>query len=163
MYVAAVFAASLSTLAGMVLVMAGSLTRDVILLLKPSLSDRRALLLARGLVAVFALIPLTWVVVKPPDLLAYLMSGAAVGMGCIFFFVLAMTLYWRGAHKYGALACMAYGFAMTALGGYYVYTVNEWGWGNWWWATFVGCAATYFGFSLLGRRVEEKRSRELHG
>jgi len=163
MYVAAVFAASLSTLAGMVLVMAGSLTRDVILLLKPSLSDRRALLLARGLVVVFALIPLTWVVVKPPDLLAYLMSGAAVGMGCIFFFVLAMTLYWRGAHKYGALACMAYGFAMTAFGGYYVYTVNEWGWGNWWWATFVGCAATYFGFSLLGRRVEEKRSRELHG
>lgn len=163
MYVAAVFAASLSTLAGMVLVMAGSLTRDVILLLKPSLSDRKALLLARGLVVVFALIPLTWVVVKPPDLLAYLMSGAAVGMGCIFFFVLAMTLYWRGAHKYGALACMAYGFAMTAFGGYYVYTVNEWGWGNWWWATFVGCAATYFGFSLLGRRVEEKRSRELHG
>jgi len=163
MYVAAVFAASLSTLAGMVLVMAGSLTRDVILLLKPSLSDRKALLLDRGLVVVFALIPLTWVVVKPPDLLAYLMSGAAVGMGCIFFFVLAMTLYWRGAHKYGALACMSYGFAMTAFGGYYVYTVNEWGWGNWWWATFVGCAATYFGFSLLGRRVEEKRSRELHG
>jgi len=161
MYLAAVFAASLSTLAGMVLVMAGSLTRDVILLLRPSIDDKKALLLARGLVVVFALIPLTWVVVRPPDLLAYLMSGAAVGMGCTFFFVLAMTLYWRGAHKYGALACMVYGLSMTALGGYYVYTINAWGWGNWWWATFVGCAATYVGFSLLGRRVEERRSRGL--
>jgi len=161
MYVAAVFAASLSTLAGMVLVMAGSLTRDIILLLRPNISDRKALLLARGLVAVFALIPLTWIVIKPPDLLAYLMSGAAVGMGCIFFFVLAMTLYWRGAHKYGALACMAYGFVMTALGGYYVYTVGEWGWGNWWWATFIGCAMTYVGFSLLGSRIERRKLRKL--
>jgi Na+/proline symporter len=162
MYVAAVFAASLSTLAGMVLVMAGSFTRDVILLLRPGLGDRKALLLARGLVAVFALIPLTWVVVKPPDLLAYLMSGAAVGMGCIFFFVLAMTLYWRRAHRYGALACMAYGFIMTALGGYYVYTVNVWSWGGWWWATFIGCAITYVGFSLLGKSIEKKLN-ELRG
>lgn len=157
MYVAAVFAASMSTLAGMVLVMAGSLTKDIILLLKPNLSDKTSLILARSLVAIFALIPLTWVVTKPPDLLAYLMSGAAVGMGCIFFFVLAITLYWRKAHKYGALACMFYGFVMTALGGYYVYTVGQWGWGNWWWATFIGCALTYVGFSLLGRRLENRK------
>ncbi|MEM0083151.1 MAG: hypothetical protein QW102_01385 [Candidatus Nezhaarchaeales archaeon] len=157
MYVAAVFAASMSTLAAMVLVMAGSVTRDVILLLKPNLSDRASLMLARGLVALFALIPLIWVVTNPPDLLAYLMSGAAVGMGCIFFFVLALTLYWRKAHKYGSLACMIYGFVMTGLGGYYVYTEKVWGWGNWWWATFMGCALTYIGFSVLGRKLEERR------
>ncbi|MEM2315282.1 MAG: hypothetical protein QXD12_02215 [Candidatus Nezhaarchaeales archaeon] len=157
MYVAAVFAASMSTLAAMVLVMAGSVARDVVLLLKPDLSDRASLTLARGLVALFALIPLIWVVTNPPDLLAYLMSGAAVGMGCIFFFVLALTLYWRKAHKYGSLACMIYGFVMTGLGGYYVYTEKVWGWGNWWWATFMGCALTYIGFSVLGRKLEERR------
>jgi len=157
MYVAAVFAASMSTLAGMVLVMAGSLTRDVIQLLKPDLSDRSLLIMARALTAIFALIPLTWVVVEPPALLAYLMAGAGVGLGCIFFFTLAITLYWRKAHKYGALACMIYGLVMCALGGYYVYSMNQWGWGYWWWATFIGCALTYTCSSLLGRWLEKRR------
>ncbi|RLF12966.1 MAG: hypothetical protein DRJ62_01325 [Thermoprotei archaeon] len=157
LYVAAVFSASISTLAGMVLVMAGSLARDVIQVLKPTLSDRALLNIARGLTALFALIPLTWILVRPPDLLAYLMAGAAVGLGCIFFFVLALTLYWRRAHKYGAIACMVYGLVMTVLGGYYVYTANEWGWGYWWWATFIGCAASYVGFSLVGRWLERRR------
>ncbi|MCS7139517.1 MAG: hypothetical protein N3F04_00190 [Candidatus Nezhaarchaeota archaeon] len=155
MYVAAVFAAAISTLATMVLVMAGSLTRDVIQMLKPNLSDRALLTLVRGLTVVFALIPLTWIMIEPPPLLAYLMAGAAVGLGCIFFFTLALTLYWRGAHKYGAIACMIYGLTMCVLGGYYVYTVRQWGWGYWWWATFVGCAVAYFGFSLLGRALEK--------
>ncbi|MDI9619371.1 MAG: hypothetical protein QFX33_00900 [Candidatus Nezhaarchaeota archaeon] len=157
LYMAAVFAASLSTLAGMVLVMAGSITNDLLRTLKPNMSERRTLIVAKALTALFALIPLLWVVSQPPPLLAYLMAGAATGLGCIFIFTLATTLYWRGAHKYGAIACMVYGLAMTVLGGYYVYTLGQWGWGYWWWATFIGCAVTYVGFSVLGRRLERGR------
>lgn len=149
-YVAAVFAAAISTLAGMVLVMSGSLTKDLIQLLKPNLSDKVLLNTARVLTILFSLIPITWVILRPPDLLAYLMAGAAVGLGCIFFYTLAVSLFWKGAHKLGAAACMIYGFAMTALGGYYVYTVAQWGWGNWWWATFIGCGIAYFAFSKIG-------------
>ncbi|MEM0350453.1 MAG: hypothetical protein QXU61_01615, partial [Archaeoglobaceae archaeon] len=152
-YVAAVFAAAISTLAGMVLVMSGSLTRDVIQILKPNLSDKALLRIARILTVFFSLIPITWVILRPPDLLAYLMAGAAVGLGCIFFYTLALSLFWKGAHKLGAIACMLYGFAMTALGGYYVYTVAQWGWGYWWWATFLGCGLCYFVFSKIGRRL----------
>jgi Na+/proline symporter len=151
LYVAAVFAAAISTLAGMVLVMSGSLTRDLIQVLKPNLSDRTLLNVARILTVFFSIIPITWVILRPPDLLAYLMSGAAVGMGCIFFYTLAVSLFWKGAHKLGAIACMIYGFAMTALGGYYVYTVAQWPWGNWWWATFIGCGICYFVFSKIGK------------
>lgn len=151
LYVAAVFAAAISTLAGMVLVMSGSLTRDLIHVLKPELSDRSLLNIARTLTVFFSLIPITWVILKPPDLLAYLMAGAAVGMGCIFFYTLAVSLFWKGAHKLGAMACMIYGFTMTALGGYYVYTLAQWPWGNWWWATFIGCGICYFVFSKIGR------------
>ncbi|TDA29548.1 MAG: hypothetical protein DSO00_03895 [Archaeoglobi archaeon] len=149
-YVAAVFAAAISTLAGMVMVMSGSLTRDVIQLLKPNLSDKALLNTARVLTILFSLIPIIWVILRPPDLLAYLMAGAAVGLGCIFFYTLAVSLFWKGAHKLGAAACMIYGFVMTALGGYYVYTVAQWGWGNWWWATFIGCGIAYFAFSKIG-------------
>lgn len=155
-YVAAVFAAAISTLAGMVLVMSGSLTRDLIQVLKPDLSDKTLLNTARILTIFFSLIPITWVILRPPDLLAYLMAGAAVGLGCIFFYTLAVSLFWKGAHKLGAMACMVYGFVMTALGGYYVYTVAQWGWGNWWWATFVGCGLSYFVFSKIGRMKSKK-------
>ncbi len=151
-YVAAVFAAALSTLAGMVLVMAGSLTRDVIQSIS-KISDESSLKLAKILTVFFSLIPLIWVVTNPPELLAYLMAGAAVGMGCIFFYVLALSLFWK-PHKLGAIACMVYGFIMTILGGYYVYTAAEWGWGNWWWATFIGCGITYFAFSFIGKRLK---------
>ena len=100
---------------------------------------------------------------RPPPLLAYLTSGAAVGLGSIFFFVVAVSFYWRGATKYGAMACILYGMAMCALGGYYVYTLNVWGWGYWQLATFIGCGALYFLISLATPKPPRERLDQLFG
>jgi sodium/proline symporter len=162
-YLVAVFAASLSTLAAMVMVMSGNVTRDILGLYMPNLSKKTLLAITRILIPIFALIPLYWAIVRPPPLLAYLMSGAAVGLGSIFFFVVAVSFYWRGATKYGAMACILYGMAMCALGGYYVYTINAWGWGYWQLATFIGCGALYFLVSLVTPKPPKERLDELFG
>ncbi|RLE49308.1 MAG: hypothetical protein DRJ31_05340 [Candidatus Methanomethylicota archaeon] len=161
LYMVAVFSAALSTLAATVMIMAGNITRDLIQTYRPQTSPTTLLLLTRILIAIFVLIPLYWALVKPPALLAYLMAGAAVGLGSIFFFVIAVSMYWKRATKWGAISCMAYGMIMVVLGGYYVYTINQWGWGNWVWATFTGCAILYFAVSLLTKPLPEEKLSKL--
>ena len=57
------------------------------------------------LIALFLFLPFYWTLVNPPPLLSIFMGLAAMGLGAIFFFVTAVSYYWKGATKWGALCC----------------------------------------------------------
>ena len=120
LYVMGLFAAALSTLAGMVFIMSANITRDVIKLWAPRVSDKSMLNLGYFLVALFLFLPFYWTLVAAPPLLAIFMGMAAMGLGAIFFFVTAISYYWKGATKWGAICTVIYGTVMSALGGYFV-------------------------------------------
>jgi hypothetical protein len=77
----AVFAAAVSTLAGMVMIMATNVTRDLIYNLVPKASPRALLLTSRLLIIPFLAIPLWWTYTSPPPILSEFMSGSAVAQG----------------------------------------------------------------------------------
>ena len=60
LYVMGLFAAALSTLAGMVFIMSANITRDVIKLLRPKTPDKSMLYLGYFLVALFLFLPFYW-------------------------------------------------------------------------------------------------------
>jgi Na+/proline symporter len=57
LYVMGLFAAALSTLAGMVFIMSANITRDVIKLWWPQVSDKSMLYLGYFLIALFLFLP----------------------------------------------------------------------------------------------------------
>jgi len=121
----------------------------VIRLWRPQISDRALMRLSHGLIAAFLFLPFYWTLVRPPELLAIFMGLAAMGLGAIFFFVTAISYYWRRATKWGALATVLYGTAMTLYGGYAVLYKNAVGMGTFEWILMGGCGLLYFGVSLL--------------
>ncbi|MET1123709.1 MAG: hypothetical protein ABWW66_00400 [Archaeoglobaceae archaeon] len=159
---AGVFAAAVSTLSGMVMVMASSVTRDLIHIYRPNISQRSMLWLTRLLLVPFIFVPLYWNLTGAPPVLAEFMAGAAVGQAGIFFFVVAVSMYWKRATKHGAAATIVYGMLMTllhpkALGK--LVGLNHWG--IWAIALIFGCAAVYFTVSLATKPVQEEKLKEL--
>jgi len=74
---------------------------------------------------------------------------AAMGLGAIFFFVTAVSYYWKGATKWGALCCTLYGIGMSIYGGYKVLVVREIGMGTMEWWLVIGCGLLYFIVSAI--------------
>jgi Na+/proline symporter len=158
LYVMGLFAAALSTLAGMVFIMSANITRDVIKLWSPKVSDKSMLNLGYFLVALFLFLPFYWTLVAAPPLLAIFMGMAAMGLGAIFFFVTAISYYWKGATKWGAICTVIYGTVMSALGGYFVLFKKppSVGMGTWEWILVAGCFVLYFGVSFMTKPPSEK-------
>ncbi len=159
---AGVFAASVSTLSGMVMVMASNVTRDMIYVHKPDISQEKLLWLTRILLLPFIFVPLYWNLVGAPPVLSEFMAGAAVGQAGIFFFVVGASMYWKRATKWGAMAAIVYGLAMTllhpkALGA--MVGLNHWG--IWAMSLIFGCAALYFGVSLITKPLPEEKVEKL--
>jgi len=155
LYVVGLFAAALSTLAAMVFIMSANITRDVIKLWWPQVSDRAMLNLGHFLTALFLFIPFYWTLVRPPELLAIFMGMAAMGLGAIFFFVTAISYYWRRATKWGALLTVLYGTVATLWGSYAVLQRKIIGMGTMEWILVGGCFVLYFGVSLLTKPPSE--------
>ena len=109
LYTAGLFSAALSTLAGMVFIMSANITRDVIKLWAPKVSDQSMLMLGYFLIALFLFLPFYWTLVRPPELLSIFMGMAAMGLGAVFFFVTAISYYWKRATKWGAVCTVIYG------------------------------------------------------
>jgi len=151
LYVMGLFAAALSTLAAMVFIMSANLTRDVIRLWWPKVSDKAMLNLGNVLIAVLLFLPFYWTLRRPPELLAIFMGLAAMGLGAIFFFVTAISYYWKRATKWGALVTVIYGTVMTLYGGWAVLYKKTVGMGTMEWILVTGCFILYFGVSLLTR------------
>jgi Na+/proline symporter len=141
----------------MVFIMSANITRDVIKLWAPQVSDKSMLRLGYFLVALFLFLPFYWTLVAAPPLLAIFMGMAAMGLGAIFIFVTAISYYWKGATKWGALCTVIYGTVMSILGGYYVLFRKPpaVGMGTWEWILVAGCSILYFGVSFLTKPPSE--------
>jgi|GEM_PF-107978 len=147
----AVFSAAVSTIAGMVMIMATNISRDFVYNLMPKTPPRVLLLLARIFVIPLIIIPLWWTYTSPPPVLSEFMSGSAVAQAGIFFFVIAVSMYWKRATKWGAVATIVYGMGAALL------HPNVWGsalppfnhWGVWALTVMGGCALVYVVVSLL--------------
>jgi cation/acetate symporter len=149
LYTAGLFSAALSTLAGMVFIMSANITRDVIKLWVPKVSDKSMLMLGYFLIALFLFLPFYWTLVRPPELLSIFMGMAAMGLGAVFFFVTAISYYWKRATKWGAVCCVIYGTCATLYGGWAVLYKKQIGMGTMEWILVLGCAAIYFIVSLM--------------
>ena len=158
LYVMGLFAAALSTLAGMVFIMSANITRDVIQLFRPKTPDKSMLYLGYILVALFLFLPFYWTLKAAPPLLAIFMGMAAMGLGAIFIFVTAISYYWKGATKWGAICTVIYGTVMSALGGYWVLFRKPpaMGMGTMEWILIGGCFVLFFGVSFMTKPPSEK-------
>ncbi len=149
-YVAGLFSAALSTLAGMVFIMSANVTRDIIKLWWPSVSDKSMLYLGYFLIALFLFLPFYWTLVIPPPLLSIFMGLAAMGLGAVFFFVTAISYYWKRATKWGAICCVVWGTIWTLYGGSTVLVAKpSYGMGSYEWFLVLSCGLVYFIVSLI--------------
>jgi sodium/proline symporter len=158
LYVMGLFAAALSTLAAMVFIMSANITRDVIKLWWPKTPDKNMLYLGYFLVALFLFLPFYWTLVAAPPLLAIFMGMAAMGLGAIYIFVTAVSYYWKGATKWGAICTVIYGTVMSILGGYWVLFKKppSLGMGTMEWILIGGCFVIFFGVSFMTKPPSEK-------
>jgi sodium/proline symporter len=162
LYITGVFAASLSTLSAMVMVMAGNVTRDIIHIWKPKVPHTTLLKLTKVFIGIFLLIPFYWTFKNPPALLAIFMGYAAIGLGGIFIFATAVSFYWRRATAAGAILTMVYGVSATLIGSIFV-TKQKMGMGTLEFIVLIGCGLVYFIGSLLTKPVSDERLKQLFG
>ncbi len=155
---AAVFAAAVSTLAGMVMIMATNVTRDLIHNAYPKASPKALLWLSRVLLIPFVVIPLWWTYTAPPPVLSEFMAGSAVAQAGIFFFVIAASMYWKRATKWGAVCTIIYGMILAlfhpGVYGKFYPPLNHWG--VWALTLIFGCAIVYVVVSLLTKPLPEE-------
>ncbi len=158
LYTAGLFSAALSTLAGMVFIMSANITRDVVKLWAPKVSDKSMLMLGYFLIALFLFLPFYWTLVSPPPLLSIFMGMAAMGLGAVFFFVTAISYYWKRATKWGAVCTVIYGTAATLFGGWAVLARKPplLGMGTMEWILVFGCLVIYFVVSFATKPPSQK-------
>ena len=157
MYLTGLIGAALGTLSAMVFIMSANVTRDIIKLWAPKTSDKSMLYLGYFLIALFLFLPFFWTLKRPPELLAIFMGLAAMGLGAIFFFVTAISYYWKRATKWGAICTVIFGTIATLWGGWAVLSRNPplLGMGTMEWILVGGCAFLYFVVSFLTKPPSE--------
>jgi Na+/proline symporter len=162
LFAASVFAASVATLAGMVMIMATNITRDFIHNIKPTIPPKKLLWLTRLMLVPFIAIPLWWTLTSPPPVLSELMAGSAVAQAGIFFFVVGVSMYWRRATKWGAVAALIYGLVITILHPKaYGKLLGLYHWGYWALALMIGSATLYFLVSLATTPLKEEKLEKM--
>jgi len=159
----AVFAAAVSTLAGMVMIMATNMSRDLIHNALPKTSPKLLLNLSRLFVIPFVVLPLWWNYTSAPPVLAEFGAGSAVAQAGIFFFVVAISMYWKRATKWGAIATIVYGMAVSLLhpSVYGKFLPPFTHWGVWALVLMFGCGAIYVGVSLMTKPMPEEKLAKL--
>jgi len=162
LFAAGVFAASVATLAGMVMIMATNITRDLIHNMRPTVSSTKLLWLTRFMLIPFIAIPLWWTFTSPPPILSEFMAGSAVAQAGIFFFVVGVSMYWKRATKWGAIATIIYGLVLTVLHpNAYGKQIGLYHWGYWALLLMFGSAFIYFFVSLGTKPLSEEKLRKL--
>ena len=159
LYVAGLFSAALSTLGGMVFIMSANVTKDIIKNFWPQTSDKSMLVLGYILIALFLFIPFYFTLVAPPPFLSVFMGMAAAGMGAVYFFVTAMSYYWKGATKAGAMATVVVGTGISIWGAWAVLVSKPAviGMGKFIWMQAIICGLVFY---IVGA-VTKKPSKEL--
>ncbi|MBE0511945.1 sodium:solute symporter family protein [Candidatus Bathyarchaeota archaeon] len=162
LFAASVFAAAVATLASMVMVMATNITRDFIHNAYPKASPKKLLRLTKLMLIPFIAIPLWWTFTSPPPILSEFMAGSAVAQAGIFFFVVGVSMYWKRATKWGAIATIIYGLTLTILHPKaYGKFVGLYHWGYWALLLMFGAASIYFIISLATKPIPEERLEKL--
>jgi Na+/proline symporter len=158
LFAASVFAASVATIAGMVMIMATNITRDLIHNAYPKASPKKLLRLTKLMLIPFIAIPLYWTFTSPPPILSEFMAGSAVAQAGIFFFVVGVSMYWKRATKWGATASIVYGLILTLLHPKaYGKLVGLYHWGYWASLLMFGSAMVYFLVSLATKPLPEEK------
>ncbi len=162
LYVTGVFAATLSTFSGMILIIAGNIANDIIGIWTPKMPAQTLLLLNRLLLIPVAIVPFFWTLYKPPPLLALLTGQAAAGFGGMFLPTITLSLWWRRATKVGAIACISYGLLATIIFSYLV-GKNLLGMGWAIWLIVLGSFICYVVGSLLSKPLPKEKLDEILG
>jgi SSS family transporter len=110
----ALVAAAMSSIDSVLLVMAATLHRDVVALLRPPRSERRAVLATGGYVALFAFVT-TLIALDPPGGIVALTSFSGSLYAACFFPALIFGLYWRRGGALAALASMLTGLVVLVV------------------------------------------------
>lgn len=119
--VSAVFAAIQSSVASFVIMIAGTLTRDLYKdCINPTVSDEKLSKMNTIFFAVFGVIAVL-IAVKPTTLAQTLLIFSVGGMSCSFGIPNLFGAFWKKATKYGALASCIGGF-LTYIGFYILQT-----------------------------------------
>lgn len=162
LFAASVFAASVATLAGMVMIMATNITRDLVHNAYPKMSPKKLLWSTRLTLVPFIAMPLWLTFIETPPILSEFMSSSAVAQAGIFFFVVGVSMYWRRATKWGASVTILYGlivflFHPKICGG----LVGLYHWGYWALLLMFGSALIYFLTSLATKPLSEEELEKL--
>jgi cation/acetate symporter len=111
--VAGALAAAISSAAGLLLVIAASISHDLLKgLVAPRLSERAELWWARGVVGAAVLVA-GWFGVHPPARVAQVVAYAFGLAASSFFPALVLGIFWKRATREGAVAGMISGVALT--------------------------------------------------
>jgi cation/acetate symporter len=107
-------AAALSTAAGLLLVISASISHDIVKsMLRPGMSERNELLLARGAAGVAVLVA-GYFGINPPGFVAQVVAFAFGLAAASFFPVLVLGIFSTRTTKQGAIAGMLTGILFTA-------------------------------------------------
>jgi cation/acetate symporter len=112
---AGAMAAGISTVAGLLVAGASAIAHDwYATVFRPGCSDRQALRVGRLFTAVLCgIVILT--ALHPPALIAQIVAMAFAVAGNTIFPACVLAVWWSKSNKYGALAGMSFGLAMTVL------------------------------------------------
>ncbi|MEM4700436.1 MAG: sodium/solute symporter [Candidatus Nezhaarchaeales archaeon] len=105
---ASVLAATLSTLAVVLIVLSASLVRDIIQAAKPGIPEPKLVMAARVMPVVFAIIAMT-LAISPPGIIVEVVGAAFGTIFACFVGPVTIGLYWKGATKAGSIASMIAG------------------------------------------------------
>lgn len=110
LFIAAPFAAAMSTVDSFMLMIASSVVRDVYQThINPAVTDARIRRLSYGCTLAVGLLA-TLGALRPPDVLQYLIVFGGGGLASAFLVPVALGLYWPRFNKGGAIAAMLGGF-----------------------------------------------------
>lgn len=123
-FVAAPFAAVMSTVDSFLLMISSSLVRDIYQrTINPRVSEKVVKIACYTTTVAVGLL-VTFLALEPPDFLQYIIVFTSSGFAATFLFPTMLGLYWKGMTKQGALASMVGGFLIVlglflpnALGG----------------------------------------------
>jgi SSS family transporter len=107
----ALVAAAMSSIDSVLLVMAATFHRDLVALVRPAASERRAVLATAAYVALFALIT-TLIALDPPGGIVTLTSFSGSLYAACFFPALLFGLYWRRGDGRAAMISMVVGLVV---------------------------------------------------
>jgi len=134
-FVAAPFAAVMSTVDSFLLMISSSFVRDIYQrTFNPNVTERVVKWASYTTTAVVGTI-VTVIAMKPPDFLQFIIVFTGGGFACTFLFPTLLGIYWKGMTRQGALASM--------IGGFFIIV-----------GLFsLGYVLPYFGIDMAGGRI----------